>query len=184
MNIAYADSLNRDSAMECELLRLRPATLEDREFLRAVFISTRIDEFSRSGWGEAEILALLASQFDMQDSYYRRHYPGARFDIVTKANVAVGRLYHHTGADELRIIDIALLPAFRGAGIGSQIMRAMVTQAAKNGLTATLYVETVNPVKAFYQRLGFIETGKNGIYERMCRKAAPFDGEPANIAGL
>lgn len=184
MNIAYAGSRSSGPAVECGSLRLRPATAEDRAFLRDVFVSTRIDEFSRSGLSEPEIRALLDKQFELQDGYYRRHYPGMRFDVVTHAGIAAGRLYHYWGAHELRIIDIALLPPFRGAGIGSHLMRSLVAQAAARELAATLYVETANPVKSLYGRLGFFERGEEGIYELMQRDVAPFDGESAELAGL
>jgi ribosomal protein S18 acetylase RimI-like enzyme len=96
----------------------------------------------------------------------------------------VGRLYHRWGDVELRIIDIALLPAHRGTKIGTRIMNALIAQAAARGSSATLYVEAMNPVKSLYERLGFRRMGENGIYEQWHREAAPFDGVPAMLPGL
>lgn len=165
-------------------LFLRAKTPADRTFLRAVFVSTRFDEFASSGMGEAQIYTLLAKQFELQDTYYRRHYPGARFDVVMSGGEPVGRLYHHWGEVELRIIDIALMPAQRGAKIGTRIMTALIARAASRGLPATLYVEAVNPVKSLYKRLGFRKMGENGIYEQWHREAASFDGASARLSGL
>lgn len=167
-----------------EALFLRAATPADRTFLRKVFVSTRFDEFVSSGMGVAQIDTLLAEQFELQDTYYRRHYPGARFDVVMNRGEPVGRLYHHWGEVELRIIDIALMPAQRGAKIGTRIMNALIARAASRGLPATLYVEAVNPVKSLYKRLGFRKMGENGIYEQWHREAAPFDGASARLTGL
>lgn len=178
-----ADGVNViDDAFEA--LYLRAATPADRAFLREVFVSTRVEEFARSGMSAAQITALLAEQFELQDTYYRRHYPDLRFDVVMNGDDPVGRLYHHWNDIELRIVDIALLPAHRGAKIGTRIMHALIAMAAQRELPVTLYVETVNPVKSLYERLGFEKRGENGIYEQMHRKAAPFDSAPATLPGL
>ncbi|MFM0503789.1 GNAT family N-acetyltransferase [Paraburkholderia caffeinilytica] len=171
-------------AADGDALCLCAATPADRVFLREVFISTREAEFVGSGLSEQQINALLAEQFELQDGYYRRHYPAARFDVVMKGDIPVGRLYHYWGGGELRIIDIALLQDYRGARIGTQIVHALITRAAQRGLPATLYVEAVNPVKSLYQRLGFRKRGENGIYEQFHREPAPFDGAPVTLAGL
>lgn len=164
---------------------LRASVRADEALLRAVFEGARADEFIAAGWHADEISELLATQFSMQDAYYRRHYPRGRFDIVLLGGTAVGRLYHDWTGNEARVIDIALLPAYRGAGIGTRLMRALVAQAARRAMPMTLYVEFDNPVRALYRRLGFEPAGENGVYERMRREAAPFDdaGHVA-IAGL
>jgi len=156
-------------------LGMRPITDTDRDFLCALFVGTRAAEFAHSGLPPTHIDTLLAEQFAMQDAYYRRHYPDAHFDIVTCRAGDIGRLYHHWGAAEVRVIDIALMPSYRGNGVGTRLMQALVAAAARQGLAVSLYVETTNPVRALYQRLGFVAVGENGVYELMRRDTKPFD---------
>lgn len=166
-------------------IALRASTGNDRAFLQDVYESTRVDEFRAAGLDEQAIRELLATQFSMQDTYYRRHYPHGRFDIVLYAQTAVGRLYHDWSGEEARVIDIALLPAYRGAGIGTSLMHAIVAQAARRGIALGLYVEFGNPVLALYRRLGFECAGESGVYQKMHRAVAPFDDrDTAVIVGL
>lgn len=157
----------------------------DRDFLRAVYASTRMAEFVQAGWSAEEVDTLLAGQFRMQDAYYRRHYPQGHFDVVLRDATALGRLYHDWSGREARVIDIALLPQYRGAGIGSRLMRALVAEAARRGMPMSLFVERGNPVRSLYRRLGFAAVGENGVYEQMWREAEPFYDEAAlPLAGL
>ncbi len=48
-------------------------------------------------------------------------------------------------------MDITLAPAFRGLGIGSQLVRDLMDE----GRPVTLHVEAFNPARALYERLGF-----------------------------
>lgn len=162
-------------------LRLRPAQEGDRAFLHAVFESTRVQEFAQIGWSADRIAALLAEQFSMQDAYYRQHYRHARFDVVMLGETAVGRLYHDWSGGEARLIDIALLPAYRGAGIGTRLMRAFVAHAAERMLPVVLYVEMNNPVQGLYRWLGFEPAGENGVYLQMRREAAAYRGEGGTV---
>jgi ribosomal protein S18 acetylase RimI-like enzyme len=150
---------------------LRASTAADSIFLASVFSSTRVDEFVAAGLPAETIAALMAQQFELQNTYYRRHYVRAHFDIVTQAGAELGRLYHDWSPRELRIIDIALLPQYRGRGIGTTIMRDLLAEADRHGLAVSLYVEQKNPVRALYRRLGFVKAGENGIYELMRREA-------------
>ncbi|RKP48115.1 GNAT family N-acetyltransferase [Trinickia fusca] len=183
-SVAVASGLT--DQIEEDRIRLRAATAADSDFLHAVFASTRFDEFQNAGWNAKEIDDLLASQFSMQDAYYRRHYPSGRFDVIVHGVTGIGRLYHDWSDDAARVIDIALLPAYRGKGVGTRLMRAIVAEAARRALPVHLYVEFDNPVRALYHRLGFAGVGENGLYERMCREAGPFEveGPIDSIAGL
>jgi len=80
------------------------------------------------------------------------------------------------------LIDIALLPAYRGAGIGTRLMHAIVAEAARKRIPMQLYVEFNNPVRALYRRLGFMPAGENGVYEMMRRDALPFGDEDAALS--
>ncbi|WP_341812673.1 GNAT family N-acetyltransferase [Paraburkholderia kururiensis] len=150
-----------------------------------VFESTRAQEFAHVGWSAEQIAALLADQFSMQDRYYRQHYPHCRFDVIMLGENPIGRLYHHWGGSEARLVDIALLPVHRGAGIGTRLMRAFVAQAAAREMPVMLYVEMNNPVRGLYRRLGFEPTGENGIYMQMRRPVMRFDdADVTDIEGL
>ena len=163
-------------------IALRTATDADMDFLREVFSSTRLQEFMSAGLPVEQIESLLASQFLTQHNYYRRHYPHGRFDIIMQGERSVGRLYHDWSGDVVRVIDIALLPACRGAGIGTRLMRAIVAEAAGKRMPMQLYVEFSNPVRTLYRTLGFVPAGENGIYELMRRDAMPFDEQEAQVS--
>jgi ribosomal protein S18 acetylase RimI-like enzyme len=160
-------------------IALRAATEADMDFLRGVFSSTRMQEFVSAGMPVEQAEALLVSQFSIQHAYYREHYPHGRFDIVMLGTSNIGRLYHDWHGDTVQLIDIALLPAYRGAGIGTRLMSAIVAEAARKHMPMRLYVEFDNPVRKLYRTLGFVSAGENGVYELMRRDVMSFDDEEA-----
>lgn len=143
---------------------VRPSTSEDLPFLREVYISTRLEEVAATGWPEDQQRAFLEMQFQAQHSHYQQHYPDAAFDVILLDGQPIGRIYVARGADELHVIDIALLPEYRRRGIGSAFLRAACDEAARSGLAVRLYVEQFNPALGLYTRLGFQPTGVHGIY--------------------
>ena len=72
-------------------------------------------------------------QFDAQDTEYRRHNPDGRFDVIEVDGEPAGRLYVDRRPGDLRIVDIALLPDFRGRGIGRRLIADLQRQAAAEG---------------------------------------------------
>lgn len=177
------DSVEQDAAIKPrgirgvdDRLRLRQVLERDRAFLYGVFESTRAKEFARTGWSAQRIAQMLAEQFSMQDTYYRSHYPNGCFDVIELDGQPIGRLYHDWSGSEARLIDIALLPAYRGAGIGTRLMQAFVAHAAAKAMRIVLYVEMDNAVQALYRRLGFEAAGENGVYLQMQRPGTAFDG--------
>lgn len=150
--------------MTVESISLRPVRAIDREFLLQVYASTRTDELSVVPWSPAEKEAFLRQQFEAQHRHYQAAYADGQFSIVSAGTVDIGRLYVWRGAEELRIIDIALLPAWRGRGIGSQLIRTLLDEATAAGQRVSIHVEQHNPALRLYQRLDFKPVSENGVY--------------------
>ena len=148
---------------------LRPVTEADREFLLALYSGTREEELAQVDWEEGAREAFLEHQFIAQDHHYRANYPGATFDVIEVDGEPAGRLYVHRGDDEIRIMDIALAPAFRGRGIGTALLRDLMEEAGASGRALSIHVEINNPARRLYERLGFSPAGEHGVYVLMRR---------------
>jgi ribosomal protein S18 acetylase RimI-like enzyme len=136
-------------------------------FLRALYISTRWEEMAATNWSNEEKLAFLSDQFALQDLHYTRYYAETMRIIVTNAEQPIGRLYLHGSSQEIRIVDISLLPSHRGRGIGGALLRGVFGIARARNCAVTIHVEHVNPARRLYDRLGFVFVAGDGIYHKM-----------------
>jgi len=146
---------------------LRPITADDQEFLSGLYASTRQDEMALVDWPAEKKTEFLQMQFQAQHTFYMEQFIGAAFDLLVLNGQPIGRLYLDRRVDELRIIDIALLPECRNQGLGSRLMKGILAEAEAAGLPVRIHVEHYNPARRLYQRLGFKEIETNGVYYLM-----------------
>lgn len=148
-------------------ISLRPIEPRDNEFLRELYRNVRDAELEITGWTESAKRAFTDGQFDHQDRWYRSEYPGAQLLVIEEQGEPVGRLYSCELEGELRLMDIALVPARRGSGLGTAIIRWLQELAASKGRPITLYVEPCGPAQRLYERLGFTVETKEHFHLRM-----------------
>lgn len=148
-------------------LRLRPIDNDDQQFLIAVYGATRQEEIAQAGWDEDTVARFVRMQFDAQHAHYQQHHPQGTFDVVLHQQQAVGRLYVSRSQERVHVVDIAMLPAFRGRGIGSALMLELMREAQRDGKCVTIHVEVNNPALVWYQRLGFKEISSGGFHRLM-----------------
>jgi ribosomal protein S18 acetylase RimI-like enzyme len=148
---------------------LRPATADDRDFLLSVYASTRAREMAIVSWPDAQKAAFVAMQFEAQDRAYRSTFPDARFLIVTSGATAVGRLCVAPLPDEIRVVDLTLLPDYRGMGIGSILLAEIIAESEVAALPVRLHVEHGNRARRLYERFGFVTVSADDVYEMMER---------------
>jgi len=146
---------------------LRPTTPADGAVLREIYASTRAEELDQVVWAPGQREAFLEMQFSAQDHEYRRVHPEGRFDVVEVDGAVAGRLYVGPLPGDLRIIDIALLPGYRGRGIGGALVVGLQDQARAEGRTVSIHVEVGNPARRLYERLGFEVAESLGLHLRM-----------------
>ncbi|MBI4910064.1 MAG: GNAT family N-acetyltransferase [Acidobacteria bacterium] len=150
--------------MSLDKISLRPTTEGDEGFLRVVYAESRREELDQVEWPDGQREAFLRSQFDAQAAHYIKHYPGAEFQIIEVAGQAAGRLYVRRTAPEIRIMDIALVPEYRGKGIGTALLGQLIDEGRAARQMVTIHVEKWNPALRLYERLGFRVIEERGAY--------------------
>jgi ribosomal protein S18 acetylase RimI-like enzyme len=152
---------------------LRPEREADDTFLIALYASTRAHEMAMlTDWTAEQKQTFIAQQFAAQRFHYRTRLADCRFDVLERDGDAVGRLYTQETTGQLRIIDVALIPALRGQGVGTAILRHVLAGADRSALPVGLFVEPYNPALQLYRRLGFEQVAESDFYiemERPCR---------------
>jgi GNAT superfamily N-acetyltransferase len=139
----------------------------DEAFLFALYASTRADELALWGWDDAQRRAFLEMQFRAHRLHYADIGPALRSRIVLHQGQPIGRIATVASAEAINLADIALLPEYRGRGIGGALIRAELAAASAAGLPLTLHVLRQNPAARLYARLGFVVVEDDGLYLQM-----------------
>ena len=143
----------------------------DEEFRYRVYASTRTDEMALVDWSAEQKAAFLRMQFQAKATHYRAYYPHAEYQVIQREDtVPLGRLIVDRANDSILIVDIALLPEYRNAGVGTSIIQQLMAEATSRQRPILLHVEVFNPAMKLYNRLGFVKTGEQGIYHEMTWK--------------
>jgi len=140
---------------------------EDEPFLFSVYASTRKEEMAFWGWNEADKLAFLQMQYQMQLQSYERQYPNHVHQLILVEGAEVGRMMTAKTMDALVLIDLSLLPVFRRQGIGTRLLQELQQEATRSSQSVRLHVQSGNPASQLYKRLGFQELGEPSVYVEM-----------------
>jgi ribosomal protein S18 acetylase RimI-like enzyme len=151
-------------------ISLRPFRPDDKDVLFAIYAGTRQQEMAAWGWNALQQETFLRMQFGAQSQSYDAAYPDASHRIICAGERAIGRILVHRDAGFLLLVDIALLPEFRGQGIGTRFLHELLKEAESSHLPVRLHVQKTNiGALRLYQRLGFLKTGEDEIYWQMER---------------
>lgn len=145
-------------------ITLRPAHDSDYDFMRRLYHATREEEMKSFPFDETQKRIFLNEQFAAQYQHYKTHYPTCERNIVEVDGKPAGRLWIDEWKDQIRLVDIALMPEYRAAGIGSRLLRDVLARGAAAGKPVTIHVEVYNPALRLYRRLGFEQIDTNGVY--------------------
>lgn len=151
-----------------QVVSLRPVEPQDDEFLLTVYTSTRDEELSQVEWGEGQREAFLRQQFTAQREQYDGRFPDADYDVILLDGRTVGRLWIGSDDEQMRLLDIALLPEAQNQGVGTALLKRLIEEARASGKKLRHMVFMLNPdAKRFYERLGFVGFEEFGAYLHM-----------------
>ncbi|MFZ0063077.1 MAG: GNAT family N-acetyltransferase [Pyrinomonadaceae bacterium] len=145
-------------------ISLRPVKSEDAPFLLELYASTRANEMALVPWSDEQRHAFVSSQFAAQQDFYSQSYRQADHSIILNLGRAVGCLYLARLEDQLRIVDVTILPKDRNAGIGGYLLKELQNEARRSEKLLRIYVESFNPSMRLFERLGFQSIEAQGVH--------------------
>ena len=147
---------------------LRPVTPDDREFLVAVYYGTRARELAQVDWDEGQKEAFVRWQFERQDEEYRQRFPDARYSVILVDGVPAGRIWVGSDDKQIRLLDIAIIAEFQNRGVGTYLLRQLMSEATQVNKVLRHMVFVLNDnAHRFYERLGFVVIEDLGGYKHM-----------------
>lgn len=125
---------------------LRPAVVEDREFLFDVHkesMGPYVEELF-GPWDDS-------TQWEFFDRWFR---PEHTF-IIRLGDEDVGVIAFEDRGDELYITRIEVHPDRQNLGVGTAVILRILEQATEAGKAVTLHVFAISLARSLYRRLGF-----------------------------
>lgn len=146
---------------------MRPVVMPDDEnFLFEIYRSTREDlEILPMDDGQKNMI--LQMQYEAQKQQYAWQFPNALHRIVLLDENPIGRFIFAHETDELRAINLSLLPPYRSLGVGTILLRDLLDEAAQSNRIFSLHVEKTNRAARLYARLGLFVTEDTGTHFKM-----------------
>jgi len=147
---------------------LRPITTDDEEFLLSVYAGTRAEELGQVEWAEGQKEAFVKWQFELQRREYDTRFPDAEYYLILIDDRPAGRIWIGRDAEQIRLLDIALLPEFQNRGTGTLLLRGLIDESRKTNKPLRHMVFVLNnDAHRFYERLGFEIIEDLGAYKHM-----------------
>lgn len=148
------------------MLHLRPEREADHDFRYRLFCGSRPPEFALLA--PVAFQDVMTQQFHAQTLSYLARFPEARFDVVELSGEPIGRIVVDRPGEFLHIVDQAVVPQWRGRGVGTAIVRALMEEAQAAGVPVRVEGASENdPSLRLYRRLGFMPVHTVPLYTRL-----------------
>ncbi len=127
---------------------------EDRQFLRRLFCSLDQVQTLMQFGDQAELL--IDMQLQAREQQYHALYPDGSFELILLRGEPIGRLAIDRSDSPWTLIDIAIMPEFRGHAVGSSLIRELLQSACdvKIDVRASVHADNLH-ARRLWLNLGF-----------------------------
>jgi ribosomal protein S18 acetylase RimI-like enzyme len=131
-------------------MSLRPARLEDFDYCAHLYFE-----------GMDNVIKELNLNMDAQVAGFRQRWDVGQVRIITLDGTDVGWLQSFAKHDALFLSQLFVDSVLRRQGIGTEVVKGLIEEAARAGQALTLGVVKTNPALRLYERLGFRTTNED-----------------------
>lgn len=136
---------------------LRPAhPVDDRSALLAAYASSRDSDPELARRHPDSRQSVIEHEFESRQLSYPIDFPEVRFFLLEAQGATAGRCYIQVTPSDVFLVDLVLLPVWRGHGHGTAVLTDLIHFARSTRRSLRLHVAKNNPRAArLYDRLGF-----------------------------
>lgn len=165
---------NSEQLIQPPKVTTRPASPRDGALLLDLYIARYADELD---WNVSHHRSILIMRAQAEEGRLAKQYP--RLDRLTiyVDDVPAGRMVVDCSETVFRLLDISLLPRFRGQGIASRLLGEMLGEARAARLRIRLEVPKSGPALRLFERLGFGQPLDLGSTLRLTWTPPPLDDD-------
>jgi ribosomal protein S18 acetylase RimI-like enzyme len=128
-------------------MALRPACPEDFDYCARLYFE-----------GMDNVIKELSLNMDAQVAGFRQRWDVGQVRIITLDGTDIGWLQSFAKHDAVFLGQLFVDSALRRQGIGTEVVKGLIEEAARAGQALTLGVVKTNPALRLYERLGFRTT--------------------------
>ncbi len=146
------------------IISTRPEAIHDEEFLQQLLLDVIAEELQAESWPLQLRQSVLGVQCKIRRDGIRSVYPNGSSEIILADEVPVGWLVIDHSPDVIRLVEIMIVGASRGKGIGATLIRSVIAQGVQAGRPIRLNVHNTNlAAMRLYERLGFRSLGRDDV---------------------
>jgi ribosomal protein S18 acetylase RimI-like enzyme len=123
---------------------LRPAHSQDFDYCARLYFA-----------GMETIIQELSLNMDTQIAGLRQSWDARQARIITLADTDIGWIQSFLKDNTLFLAQLFVDGPFQRRGIGTEVVKALIEEAARGSRALTLGVVKTNPALRLYERLGF-----------------------------
>ncbi|MBK8816142.1 MAG: GNAT family N-acetyltransferase [Methylococcaceae bacterium] len=117
----------------------------------------------------AAIEATWGWDVEFQFNLFSEHLQPEKFEILLIEDKPIGGFYVVQHADHFWLEMLLIHPGYQGRGIGKRIVRQIQRTSASKNKVLKLCVIKANPVRLFYEKLGFkVYDEDKAFYQMRC----------------
>jgi GNAT superfamily N-acetyltransferase len=142
------------------IIGFRPARPDDFDYCERLYFA-EMERVNRE----------LKLDRDLQRSSFGRQWQVTEVQIITLDGADIGWLQRRTQDGTFFLAQLFVEAPLQRRGVGTEVMRRLIGEAAHAGKPMTLGVVKINPAKRLYDRLGFKVTHQDARKFYMRREA-------------
>lgn len=147
------------TTIDLEQITTRPVRDSDEKLLFRLFACTMDEHKPGPDFPDEQWKPFVEQQYKLQTAHYKKEFYDGTFDVIEHRGQPVGRITvcraKFDGLQQIRLIDIIILPEFRKQGIARKVTEELQSESKESGAPIICCTSLCEGTLPHLKNLGF-----------------------------